>query len=204
MQAILAPRPAPLRPCAAGPAGGPIVRNKLHFFANYEYEHEPKTFIFNTPYPAFNIDMDGTDSQKKGGVRVTALDCSPAMITQLRLAAAPFGAAVEARVLAAEQLSQLDASVFDGAISTFAKLRNVPARLETARTTALVVGITALSVKAESARRVAAIMHGLLSDADLQARVLAAQDAALSRMVQAGAALRTRGTPTSAVDATNV
>ena len=50
--------------------GGPIVENKLHYFANFEYEREPKTFIFNTPYPAFNIDMNGLDTQKKGGVRV--------------------------------------------------------------------------------------------------------------------------------------
>ena len=50
--------------------GGPIVVDRLHYFANYEYEHEPKTFIFNTPYPAFNVDLNGTDSQKKGGVRI--------------------------------------------------------------------------------------------------------------------------------------
>jgi hypothetical protein len=50
--------------------GGPIVLNKLHYFANYEYEREPKTFIFNTPYPKFNVDVSGTDSQKKGGVRL--------------------------------------------------------------------------------------------------------------------------------------
>ncbi len=50
--------------------GGPILLNRLHYFANYEYEREPKTFIFNTPYPAFNIDMNGTDSQKKGGFRL--------------------------------------------------------------------------------------------------------------------------------------
>ena len=54
----------------SGALGGPIVLNTLHYFANYEYEHEPKTFIFNTPYPAFNIDLNGTDSQKKGGFRL--------------------------------------------------------------------------------------------------------------------------------------
>src|SRR5438128_6771171 len=50
--------------------GGPILVNRLHYFVNYEYEREPKTFIFNTPYPQFNIDMNGTDSQKKGGGRL--------------------------------------------------------------------------------------------------------------------------------------
>jgi hypothetical protein len=54
----------------SGTLGGPILLNTLHYFANYEYEREPKTFIFNTPYPQFNIDLGGTDSQKKGGVRL--------------------------------------------------------------------------------------------------------------------------------------
>ncbi len=59
------------------------------------------------------------------GVRVTALDCSPAMIAQLRLAAAPYGPSVEGRVLAAEQLGQLDTGIFDGAISTFAGINTI-------------------------------------------------------------------------------
>ncbi len=50
--------------------GGPIMRDKLHFFGNYEHEREPKTAIFNTPYPKFNINVAGTDHQDKGGLRL--------------------------------------------------------------------------------------------------------------------------------------
>src|SRR5213593_4497658 len=50
--------------------GGPIVQNRLHFFGNYEYEREPKTTTFNTAYPAFNVQLTGTNNQKKGGLRL--------------------------------------------------------------------------------------------------------------------------------------
>jgi hypothetical protein len=50
--------------------GGPIVRDRLHYFGNYEYERQPQTAIFNTPYPAFNIRTSGTDTQNKGGIRI--------------------------------------------------------------------------------------------------------------------------------------
>jgi len=49
--------------------GGPLIKNKLHYFGNYEYEREPKTSTFNTPYPAFNVQLEGTNNQKKGGLR---------------------------------------------------------------------------------------------------------------------------------------
>jgi len=49
--------------------GGPIVKNKLHYFTNYEYEREPTTSIWNTEYPSFNIKLSGKKSIMKGGVR---------------------------------------------------------------------------------------------------------------------------------------
>jgi hypothetical protein len=41
----------------SGTFGGPIVKNRVHFFGSYEYEREPKTFTYNSPYPSFNIDQ---------------------------------------------------------------------------------------------------------------------------------------------------
>src|SRR5438093_7947063 len=54
----------------SGTLGGPIVKNKLHFFGNYEYERQPLTSIWNTPYPRFNIEKSGIRNVKLGGVRV--------------------------------------------------------------------------------------------------------------------------------------
>src|SRR5438093_2929376 len=41
----------------SGTLGGPIVKDRVHFFGSYEYEHEPKTYTYNSPYPAFNVDV---------------------------------------------------------------------------------------------------------------------------------------------------
>jgi hypothetical protein len=53
----------------AGTLGGPIIRDRLHFFGHYDYEREPRTSVWNTPYPRFNVEREGTRTLKMGGVR---------------------------------------------------------------------------------------------------------------------------------------
>ena len=48
----------------------PDPQDKLHFFGNYDYERQPITSIWNTPYPAFNISRSGVTSIKMAGVRL--------------------------------------------------------------------------------------------------------------------------------------
>jgi hypothetical protein len=43
--------------------GGPIRRDRIHYFASYEYEREPQTYVYNTPYPAFNGTLTGARRQ---------------------------------------------------------------------------------------------------------------------------------------------
>jgi hypothetical protein len=50
--------------------GGPIRKDRIHYFLNYEYERSPYTRPYNTPYPAFNINLQGTYTEKKGGGRL--------------------------------------------------------------------------------------------------------------------------------------
>jgi hypothetical protein len=59
-------------------AGGPIVRDRLHYFANYEYDRTPRSSIWNTPFPAFNVTLDGKEIKKIGGVRLD-YQISPSM-----------------------------------------------------------------------------------------------------------------------------
>jgi hypothetical protein len=54
----------------SGTFGGPIIRDRLHFFTNWEYEREPSSITFNSVYPSFNFDLPGTRTENKGGVKV--------------------------------------------------------------------------------------------------------------------------------------
>jgi len=54
----------------AGSVGGPIVRDRWHYFGFYEYEREPRTSIWNTPYPRFNVALSGIVTKKLGGARL--------------------------------------------------------------------------------------------------------------------------------------
>ena len=42
----------------SGTLGGPIIRNRAHFFGSYEYEREPQILTFDSPYPFFNLDSE--------------------------------------------------------------------------------------------------------------------------------------------------
>ncbi len=42
----------------SGTFGGPIRRDRIHFFGAYEYEREPKTYYYTSPYPSFNVDVE--------------------------------------------------------------------------------------------------------------------------------------------------
>jgi hypothetical protein len=50
--------------------GGPILVDKFHFFGHYEYDREPRTSIANTPWPSFNVALEGLNSTKLGTLRL--------------------------------------------------------------------------------------------------------------------------------------
>ena len=64
---------------ASGTLGGPIVKDRVHFFGNYEYERNPQTFTFggpNGPFPNggpnINLNMDAKYTLHQGGAKVDA------------------------------------------------------------------------------------------------------------------------------------
>jgi hypothetical protein len=75
--------------------GGPIRRDRLHYFGHFEYEREPRTSIWNTPYPLFNVELEGNETIKMGGGRLD-YQLSPGMrlVGKVTLAERwqPFGA----------------------------------------------------------------------------------------------------------------
>ena len=50
--------------------GGPIVRDRVHVFAFTEYERQPQTSVWNTPYPAFNVELNGNETRNMSGLRL--------------------------------------------------------------------------------------------------------------------------------------
>jgi hypothetical protein len=79
----------------SGAVGGPIIRDRLHFFGNLQYDREPRSSIWNTRYPEFNITLPGKNTRKMGGGRVD-YQISPEMRLMGKAHAArrfdPFGA----------------------------------------------------------------------------------------------------------------
>ena len=67
----------------SGTFGGPIVLDRLHFFANYETEREPRTVTFSSPFPSFNIDQAALNRQRKAVARVD-FQMSPQMRLYVR------------------------------------------------------------------------------------------------------------------------
>ena len=56
---------------AGGSMGGPITENDLHYFAYYEGEREPASYVWNTAWPVFNIpDVRVAKTEHKFGVRI--------------------------------------------------------------------------------------------------------------------------------------
>jgi len=45
--------------------GGPIRKDRIHFFGSYEYERNPQTYAFLTPFAGYNSSFDVTERQHK-------------------------------------------------------------------------------------------------------------------------------------------
>jgi len=53
----------------AGSLGGPIMRDRLHFFGFHEYERAPKNEVWNTTFPLFNVELSGISTIRHEGGR---------------------------------------------------------------------------------------------------------------------------------------
>ena len=51
-------------------AGGPILRDRLHFFGHFEYQREPRVSIWNTPFPGVQRRTRRQRQVKLGGGRL--------------------------------------------------------------------------------------------------------------------------------------
>ncbi len=54
----------------SGTTGGPILRDRMHFFFAYEYRREPKTSIATTFVPQFNLSLSGQETTKMATLRL--------------------------------------------------------------------------------------------------------------------------------------
>ena len=50
--------------------GGPIMRDRFHYFANYEFERQVYSTVFTTPYPEFNLQFTAPREEHKAGLRL--------------------------------------------------------------------------------------------------------------------------------------
>ena len=50
--------------------GGPIKKDKIHFFGNYDFSHQPQTYPYTSAFPSFNFNQEFTTWDKKGGGRL--------------------------------------------------------------------------------------------------------------------------------------
>jgi hypothetical protein len=50
--------------------GGPLLRDRLHFFGYQEYDRNPSLGVYNTPFPRFNVSRDNLITTKQGGLRL--------------------------------------------------------------------------------------------------------------------------------------
>ena len=56
----------------SGTFGGPLLEDRIHFFGYFERETEPRTAVWNTAFPHFNLNLSSSFVDKKGGGRVDA------------------------------------------------------------------------------------------------------------------------------------